>query len=298
MGCYNGAKYIADQLDSIESQTHQNWCVYASDDGSTDGTLDILKAYQVKWGSKKLVIIQGPCNGFCENFLTLACNPKIVSDYYAFCDQDDVWLPEKLSVALSCLYNKSHHLPHVYGSRTTYVNSNLKLIGHSHKFTFPPSFRNAFVQSIAGGNTLVFNSAAKSLLERIGVVKVASHDWWLYIICEAAGGCLTYDLNSYILYRQHSESLVGSNDSLLAKYIRLKSLLSGQFKRWNRLHLSLLLNCRIQLTDEATLNLLEFSRLKEGSLKSRLRMLNICGFYRQGWRGQISLYVAVILNKF
>jgi glycosyltransferase involved in cell wall biosynthesis len=65
---YNGAKFLAEQLDSLETQTHQNWLIIASDDGSTDQTLEILQQYQAKWPSGKLAIRSGPQKGFCQNF--------------------------------------------------------------------------------------------------------------------------------------------------------------------------------------------------------------------------------------
>ena len=92
---YNGAQFLAEQLDSLEAQVHQNWVVIASDDGSTDQTLEILRQYQAKWSPRKLTIRSGPQKGFCQNFLSLTADPEIRADYYAFCDQDDVWLPNK-----------------------------------------------------------------------------------------------------------------------------------------------------------------------------------------------------------
>ena len=74
---YNGARFLAEQLDSLEAQAHQNWVVIASDDGSTDQTLEILQQYQAKWPSGKLTIRSGPQKGFSQNFLSLACDPKI-----------------------------------------------------------------------------------------------------------------------------------------------------------------------------------------------------------------------------
>jgi glycosyltransferase involved in cell wall biosynthesis len=101
MGTKNGQRFLAEQLDSLIAQTHQNWVLIASDDGSTDDTLRILKAYQAKWPEGKLIIKEGPKRGFCTNFQSMACDPSIRADYYAFCDQDDVWLPTKLDVALT-----------------------------------------------------------------------------------------------------------------------------------------------------------------------------------------------------
>lgn len=112
---FNGEKFLSEQLDSLQSQTYQNWVVIASDDGSTDNTLKILQQYKAKWPSGKLSIRNGPQKGFCQNFLSLACNPDIFADYYAFCDQDDVWLPEKLDVALrNIAANQKNKTPYVY----------------------------------------------------------------------------------------------------------------------------------------------------------------------------------------
>jgi len=174
---YNGARFLAEQLDSLESQTHQNWVVFASDDGSSDQTLEILRQYQAKWPAGKLTIRSGPQKGFCQNFLSLACDLQIKADYDAFCDQDDVWLPAKLEVALSnIITNQAVDVPYLYCGRTKYVNENLKSCGMSPLCVFPPSFRNALVQNIAGGNTMVFNLAAKNLIEKVGLVDVTSHD--------------------------------------------------------------------------------------------------------------------------
>ena len=122
---YNGARFLAEQLDSLEAQPHQNWVVIASDDGSTDQTLEILQQYQAKWPLGKLMIRSGPQKGFCQNFLSLACDPEIKADYYAFCDQDDVWLPEKLEVALeNIVTNQSDDVAYLYCGRTKYVTEN------------------------------------------------------------------------------------------------------------------------------------------------------------------------------
>ena len=297
LGCFNGAKYITEQLDSIESQTHQNWCVYASDDGSADEMLDILKEYQVKWGSNKLVILQGPSNGFCQNFLSMVCNPKIIADYYAFCDQDDFWLPEKLTAAIHCLSLKDSSIPYIYGGRTTYVDINLKKTGDSPNFIYPTSFRNALVQNIAGGNTMVFNHATKTLVTKVGIVDAVAHDWWLYILITGCGGRMHYDSRSYILYRQHPGALIGQNNSLKCQFIRFLKLLKGEYKAWNDQNIGALklANSFLNYNNRKTLD--QFILYRNSNLTRRLRMLSVCGLYRQGWHGEITLFLAVLLKR-
>ena len=80
MGTMNGARFLPEQLDSLAAQAHQNWFLIASDDGSTDDTLRILQAYQAKWPTGKLIIREGSKQGFCANFLSIACDPSIKAD--------------------------------------------------------------------------------------------------------------------------------------------------------------------------------------------------------------------------
>jgi glycosyltransferase involved in cell wall biosynthesis len=295
---YNGARFLEEQLDSLESQTHQNWVVIASDDGSTDQTLEILQQYQAKWPFGKLTIRNGPQKGFCQNFLSLACDPQIKADYYAFCDQDDVWLPAKLEVALAnIIANQSVDVPYLYCGRTKYVTENLKPCGISPLFVFPPSFRNALVQSIAGGNTMVFNLSAKNLIEKVGVVDVPSHDWWLYQLISGVEGDVFYDRMPYLLYRQHEFTLVGGNSSFPAKIERVWMLLQGRFKNWNTQNIAALNQIKYLLVKNHQEILNFFELLRGAKLRDRFRLIEVCGLYRQTRRGTFSLFLAALIKK-
>jgi len=295
---YNGARFLAEQLDSLEVQTHQNWMVIASDDGSTDQTLEILQQYQAKWPNGKLTIRSGPQKGFAQNFLSLACDPNIRADYYAFCDQDDVWLPEKLTVALENIAsNQPADVPYLYCGRTKYVTEKLKPCGMSPLFVFPPSFRNALVQSIAGGNTMVLNHAAKLLLEKVGLVDVSSHDWWMYQLVSGVEGGVFYDPKSYVLYRQHEFALVGGNNSFPAKMERVWMLLQGRFQKWNTQNIEVLKQVSYLLVKNHQDILSMFEILRNARLKDRFRLLEVCGLYRQTRRGTFSLYLAALIRK-
>jgi glycosyltransferase involved in cell wall biosynthesis len=298
MGTLNGAKFLAEQLDSLEAQRHTNWRLIASDDGSADDTINILKHYQVKWGAERLEIRQGPATGFSSNFLSLACDSGIQADLYAYCDQDDVWQPEKLEVAANYLKaQRKGKLPYVYCGRTKYVSETLKSVGFSPMFVYPRSFRNALVQSIAGGNTMVFNQQAKTLLEKAGQVEVAAHDWWTYLLVKAAGGKVYYDATPHIFYRQHPDAAIGGNTSKLARFDRLKWLLLGRFKVWNDMHVAALQKNRRLMTESSLETLDQFVRIRGSHLLHRFRMLEVCGLYRQSWRGTLSLYLAALLKK-
>jgi len=301
MGTHNGARFLLEQLDSLELQTHQNWVLIASDDGSADDTIKILKAYQAKWPAGKLIIKEGPKQGFCVNFLSIACDPKIRANYYAFCDQDDVWLPIKLEIAVGNIAAHQVHrdvtLPYLYCGRTTYVSEKLEPIGISPLFIFPAKFRNALVQSIAGGNTMVFNQETKLALEKVGVVNVSSHDWWLYLLVSGIGGVVYYDKVPQILYRQHDDSIVGENRSFTSKCLRAYTLLRGRFRIWNTKNIEALCVVGGMLTEDNQEILRLFKLLRSAKLIDRFRLMEVCGLYRQTWRGTISLVFAALLKK-
>lgn len=299
LATFNGERFLAEQLDSLQAQTVTNWRLYVSDDGSTDGTLDIIKRYQALWGAEKIQYRDGPQKGFAQNFLSLACDPNIKADYYAFCDQDDVWLPEKLNVAVEHIRSTSTaDQVYAYGGRTTYTDVKLKPIGMSPLFVHPRTFRNALIQSIAGGNTMVFNRATKTLFEKTGLVPAVSHDWWLYQLVTGVGGVMFYDPQPHILYRQHNDSIIGSNQTPSAIFKRLIKLLDGQFKKWTDKNIQSLKESEILLSYENLLILNIFDTLRKSrKVKDRVRLLEICGLYRQTWRGTISLIIAAIFNK-
>lgn len=297
MGTHNGARFLSEQLDSLEAQTHQNWVLIACDDGSSDDTIKKLKAYQAKWPVGKLIIKEGPKQGFCINFLSMACDQAIRADYYAFCDQDDVWLPSKLEVAIGNIGLNQGSFAYVYCGRTTYVDKNMKKVGHSPLFSFPRTFRNALIQSIAGGNTMVFNQKSKDLFEKTGVVDHPSHDWWLYQLVTGAGGIVFYDPMPQVKYRQHKNALVGGNHSLYASLKRMKMVFNGQFRSWNNQIILALDIASLLLTHGSKETLELFRKMRDAKIRDRFRLMEVAGLYRQTWRGTVSLIIAALFRK-
>ena len=298
LGAFNGEAYVADQLDSIYAQRYSNWELIVSDDGSTDRTPEIIKSYVSKWADRKISLRVGPRLGFCKNFLSMACDPNLSSDYYAFSDQDDLWEPEKISTAINWLDNVPSDIPAVYCGRTLSIDSEGNQLGPSPHFRVPPSFRNALVQSIAGGNTMVFNAAARKLLMDAGAdVDVPSHDWWLYILVTGAGGVVKYDPIPRISYRQHGGNLVGANNSWTARWSRMVQLFQGRMRRWNAMHWHALLTLRETLTKENQLVLDDFDIVRNGDLPARLLAFMKSRLHRQTVLGHLGLIAAVCFRK-
>jgi glycosyltransferase involved in cell wall biosynthesis len=298
MCTYQGQRFLIEQLASFENQTHTNWELWASDDGSDDGTIEVLKEFKNRFRSNKVSIIKGSHRGFLSNFLFLNCNKNIDTDYYAYSDQDDIWKPNKIERAIRYLKEVSNNVPILYCSRTELINSSGKHIGFSPLFKKPPRFENALLQNIGGGNTMVFNRAARSLLMSAGEhVSVVSHDWWTYQLVSGAGGHVYYDQQPSVLYRQHEKNIIGENDSWIARLKRIHMLLQGRFREWNDRNTAELLKINHILTDDNQRTLKNFRQCRQSPLLKRLYLLNKCRLYRQTLLGNLGLIAAVLLNK-
>jgi glycosyltransferase involved in cell wall biosynthesis len=292
----NGAQFLPEQLETYVSQSVSDWRLFASDDASEDSTVAILQDFQSRV-RQEVSIRRGPSKGFCENFMSLARDPTIRAEYYAFSDQDDIWENDKLRRAVAQLDQIPAELPGLYFSRTELIEeSGCATIGMSPLFRRPPSFSNALVQNIGGGNTMVFNNKTKLLLERTQV-PVVSHDWWTYQIVSAAGGIAIYDPISSVKYRQHAQNVVGSNIGWRARLRRGGLLLGGRFAHWNKVNLGALRSMSPSIT-KSNLEVLErFDRSRRTKLAGRLWHLRRSGAYRQTALENLSLYVAAALNK-
>ncbi len=298
LGTFDGQRHLAEQLDSFADQTHTNWAVWASDDGSTDDTLAILAHFQVQWAQGRLSILRGPRKGFAANFLALTCHAGIQADCYAYSDQDDIWEPDKLARAVAWLQTVPADVPALYCSRTRLVDVDNREIGLSPLFVKPPSFANALMQNIGGGNTMVFNDAARTLLRAAAEkVEVVTHDWWAYLAVTACGGQVFYDPRPSVRYRQHLHNLIGMNSDWGARLRRLRGVAQGQLKRWNDCNIAALQVLGANITPENRRVLDEFARSRAQPLVSRLMQLKRSGVRRQSLGSNITLFVAALFGK-
>lgn len=293
----NGENFLDEQLKSIADQTHTNWTLFVSDDGSTDKTRGILE----RFGQNRLqrvVVRNGPEKGVCANFLSLATDPTIDADYYAFSDQDDIWHPDKLRRALNWLTSVPEGVPGLYCGRTELMSADGKAYGLSPLFTRPPAFENALVQNLGGGNTMVFNHSTKRLLERVGRLDVVLHDWWLYQLASAAGGMIRYDSQPMLKYRQHRHNLIGSNLGWHARLIRIHMMLGGRFHDWNATNIAALNRVPKHLIKPQNRTVLMlFAKATTAPLLKRLIYLKRSGVYRQTLLGNFGLVAAAIIKR-
>jgi len=294
----NGKDFLVEQLESIAQQTHQNWRLFISDDGDCQESPQIIATFSARFERNKVNLVIGPKKGFAKNFLSLVCDKLISAEYFAFCDQDDIWSSKKLERAIISLENIDHDLPSLYCSRTTIVNKKNEEIGLSPLFLKPPCFSNALVQTIGGGNTMVFNQAARNLVLRAGSsVAIVSHDWWMYLLVSGCGGYIYVDDFPSIRYRQHENNLRGSNLGVIAKIVRIKQLLRGDYKNFISTNLKALEPLSGLFLDKNLIFLNEFSAIREYSFFKRVKKFYQLKIYRQTILGNIGLWLAVLFNK-
>lgn len=298
MAVRDGELYLAQQLATLARQRSVRVDLWISDDGSCDASADIIRRTAKTWNTGRVNLLDGPRRGFAENFRSLMTRAEIEADFYAFCDQDDVWDEDKLAHAVDWLNTQTPGRPALYCSRTRIISADGETIDHSPLFPRAPSFRNAIVQSIAGGNTMVMNRAARNLLmeasRRTGFV---SHDWWCYLIVSGAGGSVYYCPDPRIGYRQHDDNLVGQNNTWLARMSRLGFLIRGRFQDWNDMNLAGLDACADLLTGDARQVLAHFCDSRRRKLPGRLVSLWRSGAYRQTAIGELGLYIACVIGR-
>ncbi|MFY9810952.1 glycosyltransferase family 2 protein [Aquabacterium sp.] len=204
MSTFNGEKYLDEQIQSLADQAGVHVSILVRDDGSRDSTCSILH----KWEQKGILKwYKGTNLGPARSFMELVfCAPP--SDYYAFCDQDDVWDTNKLQVALEKLEELPKHKPCIYFSNARLVDANLNKIG-STNLNPEISLGSALIINPVIGCTAVFNKELLAIARNFDHQDLYMHDGWIYRICMAVGGAAVFDKTSHISYRQHSNNVVG-----------------------------------------------------------------------------------------
>ena len=210
MSTYNGEKYIKEQIDSVFAQENVNVSLLVRDDGSTDGTIDILESYKKR--GYKIDYYAGDNLKPALSFMDLMFKVKDVDsfEYYAFCDQDDYWLTDKLFVATNQLMQMKKDVPLLYYGKTQLVDGNLKPFTSKRMVHVESNtFRQAIICSNAAGCTMCFNAQLLKIVQQYHPKQIMMHDGWVHKLCLAMGGEVFYDNIPHIYYRQHGGNVVG-----------------------------------------------------------------------------------------
>jgi glycosyltransferase involved in cell wall biosynthesis len=230
MATYNGGKYIKEQLESLQAQNYKKWTLYIRDDCSKDNTINILKEYQNREPRIHLLPSSTANIGALGNFnrLMSAASGK----YFMFCDQDDIWFPDKIRKTLDLMKNREKRygkdFPILIHTDCSVIDSTRRLVAPSfmqyqhmkHEKNSP--LRVLLTQNFVTGCTVMIN---KSLLNASCPVpsQALMHDWWIALVAAAAGK-ICYLPQKTMLYRQHGKNVAGAKKLFSA--CNLKRLLS------------------------------------------------------------------------
>lgn len=295
LSTYNGIKYLTPLLESLLAQDYPHVEVLARDDGSSDGTVELLCKYAA--AHKNIKVIPGVNLGFAQSFFKLLEISSPTADYIALCDQDDVWQKDKVSRSVGFLSRCSRNTPALYCSRVTVVDEHLKPLGYSEVPRKGLSFRNALIDCPQGlGCTIFLNQAARRLLDDFPQ-QVYSHDWWIYLVLSAFG-VLIYDEEPRILYRKHASNLFGVPTGVVEKWrvkiLRFKSgryrLIVNQAEEFMRIYGS-------SLSDEHKWTLKSFLENRKRFWWDRLRYVLSCEVYHQSTLEGLILKMLFALNR-
>jgi len=286
LATYDGAAFLPEQLASIAAQDHADWSLIWRDDGSADDSVAIMQRFAAAQPAGRVARLAAPAGhvGSAAGFLALlrhAATTMGAHDVVAFADQDDVWLPFKLSRAVRSLSDAAADGPAIYAARQILVDTRLHHLAVSERLTAPPIFPAALTQNLATGCTMALNRAAALLVAGSTAPPGCQHDWWAYILVTAAGGQFIADDEPVVLYRQHGGNAVGAPRSLARRGLAALRRGPGPFMAQMRRNVVALDAQRHLLTPQAGQQVDVIKAALAGGVLHRLHVLRVGGLCRQ-----------------
>ena len=209
LSTYNGERFLREQLESVFAQDGVQLTLYVRDDGSSDSTVEILKEYE-----GRITLFTGSNIGVGNSFMELVYKAGCEFDYYSFCDQDDIWLGEKLNRAIALLSDKQG-IPALYCSNQILIDAAGNEIGFRFSEKPNASYRQILNENKLTGCTMVWNRELQLILfdnnrrPSSALLLKRIHDVWVAMVSSVTGD-IVVDEEAYIQYRQHEENVVGA----------------------------------------------------------------------------------------
>jgi len=242
LATYNGEKYVAELIDSLVAQKYQSWRLVVSDDGSRDGTVDIIQEYQRRFPERVVLRARtGGARGARGNFAFLLGLAQ--GEYVMLCDQDDIWTPTKIEKTLSTMQAAERRMtretPLLVFSDLRVVDANRRLIDGSfyHYQQVDPtdvSVGCLLTRNVIVGCAVMINRPLLQLavpMPREAII----HDWWLALLA-CLSGHIEHIPESLLEYRQHGQNDWGARRISLWALLRRnpQRLLKRQLRLRNR----------------------------------------------------------------
>ena len=283
LSTYNGERYLHDQLASFTAQTHTDWQLYWRDDGSSDATPRLMVTFARNSG-RCIAQPPGPRLRATRSFLALLHTAlQGPAEFFAYADQDDVWLPEKLAHGVAALDNLPPDHPGLYFCARTLVDANLTQVGRVLAPRRSPGFPAALTQNLAPGCCMMLNRAAATLVNAAPLPEGTWHDWWSYIVVAASGGTIIAGDTPDILYRQHSDNLVGEPRGFWHRTKGAARRGRAPFMNVFWRQIAALRSGAIPLPAQINETLTRIDDARHCPWPTRLRTLCLPGFARQTW---------------
>ena len=250
LATYNSEKYLKIQIDSILDQDYKHFFLYIRDDGSTDSTLFIINEYLRQFSNIFLLLDKVTQRKSMGSFMWMLENVK--TDYYMFCDHDDYWLPNKISLTLEkMLYTES-----ISPGKPVIIHTDLKVVNTDLQEISPSFWRFSKIrpdllldfnyQSVYNGLTgctMMINDSARIVslpMNSYGTM----HDAWIGLKVANSGGVIDYISTPTVLYRQHDNNVIGVKEVGTVSYFFNKILKLNETLSFNRKRLKMVQNIR------------------------------------------------------
>lgn len=217
LSTYNGEKYLPELFTSVLNQKSVDIHILVRDDGSEDNTIKYLKSLS----DSRIDYYIGENKRAVGSFLELIQKAPLDYDYYAFCDQDDVWLEDKMETAILQLNKLDASKPALYYSGQIITDDKLTIL-YRHDLDTKRSVKANCIFNQMAGCTAVFNMVLLKELKKYTPTNIYGHDVWCYRVCAALGGNIVVESIGHILYRQHDDNVVGLQNGIRGKIKRIK----------------------------------------------------------------------------
>ena len=222
MATYNGEKYLSEQIESIISQSYENWTLLIRDDNSKDSTVSIIEKYEKKDNRIRLLRDRKGNLGFIKNFEELLIESQ--EDFIMFCDQDDYWEKDKIKNYIEILQKEEELLqvPLLIHSNSFICDENLKIIKEefiNSSIALEENKNTYFFSYIVQGSTVMINKRMKEICIPF-LSSVTLHDRYFHLLSEFLGKRIFID-KSLMKYRQHANKF-GAKGDILEKILRKK----------------------------------------------------------------------------
>lgn len=288
MSTYNGDDYIEEQIESIYQQTYSKIQLYVRDDGSEPAFLEKLQTLQKKY---KFSLLLGENVGFLKSFFMLLEQVED-ADYYAFADQDDIWLPQKISDAVKWMESNDNAIPLLYHGAYEIRNSRREVTGCFKYSDDGYDFRRSITENHYSGFAMVVNRTMREKMLKVDQERIQYHDWWAANIALGLGKA-HFSSTVCAIHRAHENNVtkitLGRRIAWFWNSLRQESEIHCRMTEFKRLF-----NDELSSENQKILNWFTDSRYCFGHALAKC-------FYPKRWRpvlsSEVTMRILMLLGK-